>query len=156
MSSDQETLSALYQSYGWIPNSDTIRPLPAVIELKNATLLEIEEKWFSLKDYILFKVFSMEYDQIAGRCVVMKAQQAGLIKVFQPNEFPYNIDCGNHWVMWYNTDLSPYGDDAINADIDVAICKHLNGASNYDFVWYENPKMSVPDFFHVQVFWVVL
>jgi len=127
-----------------------------VIDLKNATLVEINEKWFSLKDYILFKIFCIDCDQIAGRNVVLKAPPAGLVKVFQPNAFPYNIESGNHWVMWYNTEACPYGDDTITKDIDMAICNHLNGANNYDFVWYENPKMSVPDFFHVQVFWVVL
>lgn len=27
------------------------------------------------------------------------------------------------------------------------------GHTNFEFVWYLNPKMTIPDVFHVQVFW---
>lgn len=157
VSSDQAILDELHTTYPWIPNSECIRPSPCVLDDKNATLLEIHEKWFSLKDYILFKVFSMDFDQIAGRFVVMTLHSEQPFKIFKPNAFPYNIEVGNHWVMWYNSSTCPYEDDSmITSDIEEAIRDHLQGATNFDFVWYENPKMSVPDFYHVQVFWITL
>lgn len=156
VSSDHEDLSTLSITHPWIPNSETIRPTQSDIDRKNATLIEIHEQWFSLRDYIQSAVFHLEHDIIAGRCVVVKTPGTGLRRVFQPNAFPYNTAEGNHWVMWYNKQSCPYGDDNITEDITEAIMEHLRGADNFDFVWYENPKMSVPDFYHVQVFWTTL
>ena len=27
-------------------------------------------------------------------------------------------------------------------------------SDNYSFIWYENPKMTIEDIYHVQVFWI--
>ena len=29
----------------------------------------------------------------------------------------------------------------------------MQGKDKFDFAWYINPKMTVPELFHVQVFW---
>jgi hypothetical protein len=66
-------------------------------------------------------------------------------------------------------------DEEINADIRAALFLELapshpsgvskdekeggatfSSSSSFEFVWYENPKMSIPGIYHVQVFWRVL
>lgn len=54
--------------------------------------------------------------------------------------------------MWYNYFPPEITEDEINADIGAAL-EAETGADGYQFVWYENPKMTVPDVYHVQVFW---
>lgn len=151
---DQAALDELYKSFDWIPNSQNIRPTPDVLTKKLETLKEIDEKWMSLKDYILFKVFEMETKEICSRLYVPDMIAENIPPKFHPNEFPYSIDKGNHWVLWYASPQQPHSDDCINNDIRKAIHQLLEGRSNFDFAWYINPKMSVPDFFHVQVFWI--
>lgn len=96
------------------------------------------------------------------------------VRLFKPNEFPYDITRGNHWVMWYATKEKSYSSEEISAHISESIVKILtdtdrsssdsassstdssnNSLDYYDFAWYVNPKMTVIDYFHVQVFWVV-
>ena len=55
--------------------------------------------------------------------------------------------------MWYTYQDIP--DNEINNDIDNSLYE-LMGHKNFEFVWYENPKMSVPEIYHVQVFWHLL
>lgn len=63
--------------------------------------------------------------------------------------------------------MQPRSDEGISKDISAELNKLLNTRSkslnlfapppapvDFDFAWYENPKMSVPDFYHVQVFWI--
>ena len=52
--------------------------------------------------------------------------------------------------MWYTyNDIS---DIEITSDILDSL-KNILKHDNFEFVWYENPKMSVPEVYHVQVFW---
>jgi hypothetical protein len=44
-------------------------------------------------------------------------------------------------------------EDDINRDIDAAIGTRLGKSADFDFIWYENPKMTIPGIYHVQVFW---
>lgn len=38
--------------------------------------------------------------------------------------------------------------------VDIAEALQLRlGHGNFEFVWYLNPKMTIPDVYHVQVFW---
>ena len=152
--SDPESLDSLYQNFDWIPNSLTIRPTENVLNKKLETLKEIDEKWMSLKDYILFKVFKLETKVICSRMYVPDQTVLTTAPYFEVNEFPYNIGKGNHWVLWYGSPTQPHSDQIINDDIREAITTKLDGRTNFDFAWYINPKMSVPDFFHVQVFWI--
>lgn len=54
--------------------------------------------------------------------------------------------------MWYSYYPPEVSETEINADISAALWKLL-GHGNFEFVWYENPKMTVPGIYHVQVFW---
>jgi hypothetical protein len=46
-------------------------------------------------------------------------------------------------------------EDDINNDIETAISLRVGKSADYDFIWYENPKMTIPGIYHVQVFWCV-
>lgn len=97
---------------------------------------------------------------------------------FVPNEFPYSTS-GYHWVLWFGTKYQTVSDEKISEIIqgylnDMVIKYNLQHRRlnfmeqessgrirddnlceefDYDFAWYINPKMTVPEFFHVQVFY---
>lgn len=76
--------------------------------------------------------------------------------IFKPSIFRYNVlPESNHWILWnseqnFNHD---YSDLLINQLISNFII-NIIGHDNYQFVWYKNPKPTIPEFFHVQVFWI--
>jgi hypothetical protein len=43
--------------------------------------------------------------------------------------------------------------EQISTDIAEGIQLLIGERHDFEFVWYENPKMTVPDLYHVQVFW---
>ena len=72
--------------------------------------------------------------------------------VFQEQLFPYRIEDGRHFVMWYATKEQKRSDEEITSDIETEL-KAMTGTEDaFQFGWYVNPKMTVPEFFHVQVF----
>lgn len=58
-------------------------------------------------------------------------------------------------IMWYSYYDETVTEDKINMDIDKNI-KDIVGDEKYDYVWYINPKMTVPEVFHAQVFWIAI
>jgi len=154
ISSSLEILDSLNQIYPFIPNSNCIRPSEAVRELKKSRFADILDKYDSFEDYILHTIFNKNV-YVLKSTFKRKAidNKVNNLHKFYPNEFPYNVK-GNHWVMWYGTKEQTKTESEINNDIFNAITTHLNGNLNFNFVWYINPKMTVPEYFHVQVFWV--
>ena len=73
--------------------------------------------------------------------------------VFQKQMFPYLIHEGHHWVTWYATKEQEKSDEEVTADVNNELKKLTNSDDGFEFGWYINPKMTVPEFFHVQVFW---
>ena len=49
--------------------------------------------------------------------------------------------------------LATHSDQTINEIISMNLLK-ITKSSDFDFVWYKNPKPSITNFFHVQVFWI--
>jgi hypothetical protein len=156
VSSNIDDLEVLSKIYPWIPDHDSVRPTPEVLTEKLATLSEINDKWQSLEDYILFKVFSKEFSVEDGKYFVRDKNVTPSTKIFEENHFPYNTPEGQHWVLWYGSKQQPYDNDTITADVNTELRSLLGRGVSFDFAWYANPKMSVPDFFHVQVFWTRL
>lgn len=154
VSSDIEDLTALNEFFRWLPDYVSIRPSPEVLEIKTITLSIIASKWITLADYILHTVF--EKKSVVENGIYRVVDKGGIenAKLFKPNEFPYNTEEGLHWVMWYGTMQRTRTDEEISNDIDEAIRAQIDPTHNYDFGWYVNPKMSVNDYFHVQVFWI--
>ena len=66
-----------------------------------------------------------------------------------------------HWLLWYLhfpwEELRDYPDQQIDDDVRCAVllAARERGFETVDYVWYRNPGASVPDVFHVQVFWIV-
>ena len=44
-------------------------------------------------------------------------------------------------------------DELIDRDIIEGITNIIGIEASFQFGWYENPKMTVPGIYHVQVFW---
>ena len=55
--------------------------------------------------------------------------------------------------MWYTCSKDELTDEEITKDIKNSISSFLK-SDKFSFVWYENPKMTIEDIYHVQVFWV--
>lgn len=94
--------------------------------------------------------------------------------VFSPNRYPYQLPQmsvragaheyqrqAQHWILWYFHFPQEPVADLDNVTIDKNVCENVRlevkskGFSCADYIWYRNPGMSVPDMFHVQVFFMV-
>jgi hypothetical protein len=144
----------MHSNYPWIPGSDQIRPSPQVLEKKWKEMSEIEVRYESVTDFVYATVFSFpEKLGPSGRIVSVPSGIQCPQKVFAPNRFPYNVAAGSHhWLMWYTKVHPTATDEEVNTDIRSGLAEHL-GHNKFEFVWYENPKMTVPDIYHVQTFW---
>jgi hypothetical protein len=150
-------LESLHQICHWIPGANSIRPTEQILMIKNNKRDEISRYYKSNKDYILATVFLkpaiIDRD---GKFHITDSNVRNQIK-FLPNEFPYDVS-GNHWVLWYGHNFEDnilLPDEVITADITQALQDLLNH-NDFDFAWYINPKMTIPEFFHVQIFWIDL
>jgi len=102
---------------------------------------------------------------------------AGLARpamVFAANRYPYQVPeysqreqahkwqkRAQHWILWYFhfpwEELHDPGDAQIDEDVRSSLQAQLDleHFTSADYIWYRNPGMSVPEVFHVQVFWSV-
>ena len=159
--SDYDTLDAMHEMYSWVPSAASVRPSADGLLKKNSNIITILEQYVSLADYIMDTVFHLpiETDPFTGKLMSFVATntQSSQSKtcVFAPNEYPYGMEKGHHYIMWYPPGKDPSSREAINSDISNALAQ-LCDEKKFDFCWYENPKMTIPEIFHVQVFWVYL
>ncbi len=108
-----------------------------------------------MRDFILHEIFGKStFIDDYGRLHAVDDAVNETIVVFRPSHFPYNVQGGsNHWIMWFGCSDSP------TMNVSDCIVKRLRehlGHDAFDFAWYPNPKMSIPEFYHVHVFWVSL
>lgn len=91
--------------------------------------------------------------------------------VFAANRYPYQLPVrpglhelqrrAQHWIMWYfhfpEDPLPNPSDEVIDNDVrrELRATVSAAGFSRADYIWYRNPSMSVPEVFHVQVFWII-
>jgi hypothetical protein len=174
ISSKKENLDFLHRQRPWIPSSFSIRPLPEVIAQKFHDLQEINAKWSSMEDYLNHRIFGQDFvvDAASGQFIskanpFLPNNQHTLLRKLVRNEYPYQqLQC-LHSVLWYNVHDNPYPDhqqretyqsfsELVSSDIENELKRILPPYlhESFQFVWYENPKMSVPDYYHVHVFWV--
>ena len=67
--------------------------------------------------------------------------------------FRYQIDPTSfHYIMWYTCSKDDLTEEEITKDIKNSIYLIIK-KENFSFIWYENPKMTINDIYHVQVFW---
>jgi hypothetical protein len=119
-------------------------------------MMNIERFYLSTNHYIYDSVFGFETNmttsgKFAAR-VPDEEEDRHKNGVLVPNNYPYQLDEGSHYVMWYSHGCPQEGDPKINDDIYHSLMSLL-GHDKFEFVWYENPKMTVPEIYHVQVFW---
>jgi len=142
ISSSLTELNNLSIIHDWIPNEFTIRPTAKDLEEKRRQMAIIESTWPTIKDYILHSVF----------------EGSVISWIFKPSMFRYALPSySNHYVLWHkdhNFNFN-FDDETVNEMINTQI-KKIVGHENYMFAWYKNPKPTVIDFWHVQVFWTAL
>jgi hypothetical protein len=140
ISSDIHDLDILHRDFKWLPNSTRIRPSEETIARKRLKLTEIEDRWRSFDDYILATVFMRPHEMRKQADNKMKfcvdnindgerfcqlSDQQPIETRFVPNEFPYNLVEGHHWVMWYLVKSRPYDSGRISRDIEQALANHI-------------------------------
>ena len=165
ISSDLKILDQLNQKYPWIPSSEQIRPSPIDLIHKNNRLNMIRNEWKSMEDYIRFKIFGQKALINENNQKEIKTSAVGFDLdvgkkwVFAESEFKYNIISeSNHWVLWsseHTQDDQTISDLEINDRLKEEISL-IVGSDEFDYAWYQNPKPTIREFFHVQVFWLRL
>ena len=132
--SDPAVLDAISLDRPWIPNTVTMRPTPADLAKK-----QVWQPPYELKTYLLDSLFD------------------GKQWAFVPALFRYNTT-GHHYILW-NSEQSyfyDYDDEQINDHINNHIKQIVGNTTTYEFAWYKNPKPSVPELYHVHVFWITI
>ena len=131
--------------------------------IKKAVVInDIENEWASQDDYIYCTVFGVQQKiDEANRKVAADRQVAAGKRAFVPNQFPYQIHAGYHYVLWYaHNQTIPITDalidDHVRSEISHLLSLNSTNDQNFDYCWYENPKQSVPSVYHLQVFWTTL
>lgn len=129
ISSDAAVLSELHSFYPWIPGEEQIRPTESTRAakkqcLEGKTLRQVEEEIISAH--------------------TLTRHKSALV----PCPFPYATD-GAHYILWVMGDEVPSEDYLTDC-----IRRHAIALGVREFVWYENPKMSVVSsrLHHVHVF----
>jgi len=172
--SDVLFLNKLHSTYSfleWIPYQSTMRPTKLNLAKKIKNGEEISNEWSKsttgtksnslinqgLRNYILHTEFGKEIKKEEPRGIYVENQNINYKAVFRPNKYPYQIS-GSHYVLWIGpvpaTNTIPVlDDDKITRILEEKISQ-LSGynSDTYDFIWYINPKMTVRNIFHVQVF----
>ncbi len=147
-------LNELHKTHSWLPNETTIRPTPENINFKNILISKINTEWLSTKDYILHTIFGLKYND-ENKIKFIKDIDNIKEWVFSPSIFRYNLEKNaNHYVLWNSK--YKFSDDIDNEIINNTIILYLGdiiGNDNFDFAWYKNPKPTVPEIYHLQVFW---
>jgi hypothetical protein len=157
ISPDAAELDEVHKVYPFVPNSLQVRPTPEGKEQKAAKLIQISLEYRNFVDFIYHTVFNCpvihgeDSKKIVSNRHRAKVQREKL-KLLQPQLFPYQ-NAGHHSVMWYSGEDNEKTDEEISADIHQELAAMLGSHDNFDFGWYVNPRMTVPEFFHVQVFW---
>ena len=157
INSDINVLNAFSTIYRFLPNENTIRPTLKILEEKQNLKRQIDEFWNSERDFIKANVFG--FKTFINNCNKIDTNDKKEINewVFKECQFPYNTHC-NHWILWKYSDtmqsfiINNNSIKFINNIITENI-KDIIKSNNFDFGWYPNPKPSIPDFFHIHVFW---
>ncbi|VVU94578.1 hypothetical protein CPAV1605_303 [seawater metagenome] len=148
ISHESDILEELHNKYHWIPGKDNIRPLPKIMEKKQKELENILFFYHTLKDYILEEIFNTKTNFVDNKLLAMEDNFESFRMVL--NKYPYDLPNDTyHYILWYKN-FNSKTDQEITNDI-VLECNRIF-KTKPSFVWYKNPKMSIPGIFHVQVF----
>jgi hypothetical protein len=156
ISSDIQDLNELHKKYWWIPDETMIRPTPKILEDKRHFSNYILHNWMSFRDFILDTHFKYPVDVEDGQLYILNKVEKSEWN-FTRSIFPYNLSENvNHYVLWnsYYDYSADFDDLTINTIIKDTLESMLG--TDFDFAWYKNPKPSIPELYHVQVFWIRL
>jgi len=155
VSSDITILNEYNKLYPWIPNEEQIRPTDMNIFMKDILKNKIKNIYNSTRDYILIDLFNYESKRNDdNKLQVINDNKLDKEYRFRSCRFRYKIDPKTcHYILWYNCDRDKLTTEGINKDIRNSIYNILQD-DHYQFIWYENPKMSIDDIYHIQVFWI--
>jgi hypothetical protein len=155
ISSDISDLNELHRQYWWIPNESMIRPSQKVLEEKYAFSEYVLANWMSFRDFILDTQFKYKTDVDDGHIYIYNEVKKSEW-IFRESLFPYELAANvNHFILWNS--LYDYFVDVDDLTITSLIEENLKkivGSDEFDFAWYKNPKPSIPDLLHCQVFWI--
>lgn len=154
ISSDVEALATLKKTHWWIPDENQIRPSLEVIEEKRKLSEWVLSNYISFRDFILDAFFDYATEKENGLAYVPRVSRCEW--TFCKSQFPYALEPNvKHYILWnsfYNYNME-FEDSKINSLIEDTLT-HLVGSDAFDFAWYKNPKPSIPELYHVQVFWI--
>ena len=157
ISSEKTALENFHKKFPWIPGEKNIRPTESQIKEKEEFFNRILLHYSSIRDYILIEIFNLNsnFDDMGKLKLEIKTDILNNYK-FIKNMFPYDLPQNtHHYIMWYSCNNSELNDNIINNNINTELINIL-GNDKFEFVWYENPKMNIPDIYHVQVFWKLI
>jgi hypothetical protein len=153
--SNKEELNNLNITYSWIPNDKQIRPTEIQQLEKYFLMSKINYEWKSTKDYILNQVFGQNF-VIENNKKIVKHINVLNEWVFEESMFKYNVEA-NHYILW-NINYDYYKDFDVKFINEIITTNLQNKLKHdkFDFAWYKNPKPTVPEIYHIQVFWIDL
>ena len=149
-------LNEFHKLYSWIPNENMIRPNEKDLELKLEFSKYALTRWQSYKDFILHYFFKCPFIIQNNKFVVF--EQIRNEWSFTKSIFRYNLPKNvEHYILWnsFNDMNATFTNETINLLIEKYL-KKIVGADTFDFAWYYNPKPTVFELWHVQVFWIKL
>ena len=155
ISSDITDLNELHKKYWWIPDENMIRPSPKVLEDKRSFSNYVLHNWMSFKDFILNTHFHFPVDIEDGH-IYVRNNTKKIEWNFQKSLFPYNLPSNvNHYVLWHSfRDYFHLFEDSLINNLIKETLESMAGCDSFDFAWYINPKPSIPELWHCQVFWI--
>ena len=152
ISPDLKVLNNYNILYNWIPNENQIRPSDMNIFIKNILKTKIDLEYNSTRDYILTNLFNFKYYLLDGKYKALEKDTK--LHKFEVSRFKYKLNKKTfHYIMWYNCNKENLTDKEIDQDIRRGIYNLLK-TDEYEYVWYENPKMTISDVYHLQVFFI--
>lgn len=155
ISSNMEDLNELHKERWWIPNKNMIRPQKDVLDSKREFSKNVLAKWATYRDFILDTHFRYPINTYNNLLIVDDTDKKEEWN-FRASLFPYNLPADvNHYVLWNSKYdyFTEFDEVKINRIIKECLSNMLN-SDDFDFAWYLNPKPSIPDLWHCQVFWI--
>jgi hypothetical protein len=154
ISPNLDELNELHKLYSWIPNESMIRPNEHDLALKREFANYTLTRWNSYRDFVLHYYFKCPFIILNDKYVVF--EQIRDEWAFTKSLFRYNLPPNvNHYILWnsFNDMNSTFTNETINGLIEEYL-KKIVGSDTFDYAWYLNPKPSVFELWHVQVFWI--
>ena len=122
--------------------------------MKEQLLDKINEEYNSNRDYILINIFNYTFIKNKDKKYQVQNDDNIHLYKFEVCRFRYDIYPDTfHYIMWYTCDKKYLSDREVNKDIRNSIYNIIK-SDKFQYVWYENPKMTIEDVYHIQVFWI--